>query len=379
MRNLISSGLRLKPDFPAGYLFIVSLTLLCVSAIPAMAAPPPTPPAAGAENQGLNDARVLLLCIIAGAFGGILYSVKEKNRLHLPGRRDSGTYHLGFIADVLFGIAGGIVIFLLYPDDIALFNKGISGIIKFLGLGIVGGYGGRLFLEKAMSARISGLEEKMNSMDAREKIDANAKAMVDRYLDEDPQGNLKDEELTRLLKNSSYSIQVDTFMRARSFRQKMDRVLRDARDAGDERKMITARRGLQQSIKVLNALDEIDEDRKYHRTHGQLAYAHRALEDYGKAIESFKQGIAIRDKFEVRGYKVYEFGLAACLAKHSPDDLGSIQDNLAKAVEGKGEARDRLEPLEERYEIELIQWFKEHPAELKAFTEKHGFNPLVRG
>lgn len=320
----------------------------------------------------------LIVCALSGAFGGLVYSAKD-NKLSLPGLAEDGSYQLGWLADILFGVAGGVVIFLLYPGEITLLKPDdISGIIKFTGLGIVGGYGGRLFLEKATSARLSGVEEEVKAIKEKEQIDAKTKAAIDRTLDAAPEGaELSQKELVQLLNSSSHTVQVDTFKSARSFRKKMTAIVYKKNIEDDAEEKVSARNGLRQVLKVLNALAEIDEEKKYHRTHGQLAYTYRALKQYDKAIASFSEAITIRDKHKVDGYRLYEFGRAACRAVHAPDDRQSILDDLEEAVKARAEALQRMKPLREEYERELRQWFTDHPDELVEFKEKYKFDPLA--
>jgi len=123
-------------------------------------------------------------------------------------------------------------------------------------------------------------------------------------------------------------------------------------------------------------LAEIDKGGKYHRTYGQLAYAHRALGEHAKALTAFSKAIEIRNKHEVAGYRLYEFGRAACRAIETPEDANAIQQDLAEAVKAKGEALKRMQPLEEKYEVELKDWFEKHPGQVEDFREKNGFDPL---
>jgi tetratricopeptide (TPR) repeat protein len=114
----------------------------------------------------------LLYVVIAGAFGGMLYAIKNK-RIMIPfvrrstqrdeiTKKDIKRYEsieLGIIADLLFGIGGGLLIFLITPA--APDPKENFGMIKLLSLAIVGGYSGQFLVKKVSNNSLESLSSKI--------------------------------------------------------------------------------------------------------------------------------------------------------------------------------------------------------------------------
>lgn len=68
------------------------------------------------ENSGID--KILLIITISGAIGGILFAIHDR-KLELPALdslNNENSIKLGFVADILIGISGAYIIFLIIPD-----------------------------------------------------------------------------------------------------------------------------------------------------------------------------------------------------------------------------------------------------------------------
>lgn len=140
----------------------------------------------------------LLEIIIAGVFGGLLYSL-QNGKLNLPyieiqtstGDQTSHTWNvinLGVVADCLIGIGGSLVVFLILPG-----GDGNLTPIKFLATGTIGGYGGRSLLNQAISniskrqdeleEQVDLTKEKLQAVEDKVRIDGETLMLLSRYLD----------------------------------------------------------------------------------------------------------------------------------------------------------------------------------------------------
>jgi uncharacterized protein YdbL (DUF1318 family) len=115
------------------------------------------------EKVGTN---FFYLISSVGALGGILFSTKNR-LLELPhdDSLDRNKFSLGFIADILGGIGGAYVIFLLLPfefhkvsiNELDHINPVLNGfeqiriLIQVIAISLIGGYGGRALIEQVQT------------------------------------------------------------------------------------------------------------------------------------------------------------------------------------------------------------------------------------
>jgi hypothetical protein len=86
-----------------------------------------------------------------GSLGGLLKGLSDaKGYITMPHvDHDNQTkFHLGYFGDLLFGAAGSMVIFILFPGEIKY--SSFSEIVKISGLAIVGGYGAHILMVKVL-------------------------------------------------------------------------------------------------------------------------------------------------------------------------------------------------------------------------------------
>lgn len=82
---------------------------------------------------------------LGGVFGGLLFAMRA-NSLQLPRIEDGKLLAVGCIADCAYGLAGGLLIFLLLPP-IATAGD-VLWLIKIFALAVLGGFVGRAALAK---------------------------------------------------------------------------------------------------------------------------------------------------------------------------------------------------------------------------------------
>ena len=195
------------------------------------------PDAASDEEQEetVLQRNLWVLIGLCGMFGGLLFGMKDQN-LYLPYRHSKRVLKPGFLVDLLFGLAGGIVIFFIMP--IELFDVTQSfGLVRLLGIAMVGGYGGRALIEQVLDQQLKKLKEDMEqleeqteesatqveAMKAQDRTSATVAALLDQYLDEEREKPLQPEEAQELmdaLTKASASTRVYAFTQARAFRKR---------------------------------------------------------------------------------------------------------------------------------------------------------------
>ncbi len=305
-----------------------------------------------------GNATVFLFIVLAGAFGGLLYTARDSG-IEFP-HRDPEHKHilkLGWIADCAFGIAGAFVVFLILPTEIATNaqTKSLSDIvstvdlIKLLAIALVGGYGGRSLVDRALANLTKDVEEaKENAKEAKEKLvqiqetDTVARELTHLHLD----GGEEEQDLSKLktsIKKASRSARFEIFKEARK-----------VREANWKNNVALMKR----TIPVFEALIENESGEKYHRNHGQLGYAIKdqiedgeAKTDWKRALDELNNAINLRNKEGIKGFKMYEFNRAMCRIK-----LGSDANKIIEDIKSASE-RDSIHK-----KIKKLSIFKEWAA-----------------
>lgn len=300
--------------------------------------------------------RFLVLC--CGAFGGLLFGIRDK-KLPLPQLSAAHTFEPGILGDILFGFAGGIVIFLIIPGEFD-FSPGKIDIFKFFGVALIGGYGGRALVEKILSQQIKDLQEGLDKLKDQSSVDATATALLNKHFDDDPDTPpVAFDKLKKAITETSQSTRVQIFERAREFRRKA------LIDVIEHKK---ANR-IDQVIPVFEALIKSDEKQVYHRNYGQLAFAlkDQKLADWAQAMEKLSTAIEIRDRNKVQGFYVYEFNRAICRIKIT-DKIDAIKKDLDVALAGP-KTKEWVKNPDEKYCKPLKDWLKDNREALKGWIE----------
>lgn len=313
--------------------------------------------AADNDKQSLTKThRFLVLC--CGGFGGLLFGIRDK-KLPLPQLIAPHTFKPGIIGDILFGFAGGIVIFLIIPGEFDL-SPGKIEIFKFFGVALIGGYGGRALVEKVLSQQIKDLQEGLDHLKDQSSVDATATALLNKHFDEDldtPPVDLN--KLKKAILETSQSCRLQIFETAREFRRKA------LTDVIENKK---ANR-INQVIPVFEALIKSDEKQIYHRNYGQAGFALKDQEiaDWTQAMEKLSTAIEVRDRHNVQGFYVYEFNRAICRIKTN-DKIDAVKKDLDVALEGP-KTKEWVKKPDEKYCKPLKDWLKENRERLKEWIE----------
>jgi tetratricopeptide (TPR) repeat protein len=283
----------------------------------------------------------LLEIIIAGAFGGLLYSL-QNGKLNLPyieiqtstGEQTSHTrnvINLGVVADCLIGIGGSLVVFLILPG-----GDGNLTPIKFLATGTIGGYGGRSLLNQAISniskrqdeleEQVDLTKEKLQAVEDKVRIDGETLKLLSRYLDKSLKLTLEQEH--RLMDNI---YKVSPAARTSIFREAQlvlyEHRFKDLRNTV-EGKLV------ENTQKIFEKLRDSDKNNNNDRYPAHIAYARMSLGEWSEAIELLKEA---KFKLEKAGYTggdniqnelVYDCNLVICQIKIDPFNKESILYNL---------------------------------------------------
>jgi len=312
------------------------------------------------ENLPIQKKHLWLICL-SGMFGGLLFGIRDK-KLVIPHRKSENIYEPGVVTDVLFGVAGGVVIFLILPGNIKPDENTIS-LLKFIGVALIGGYGGRALVEKVLSQQIKDLQDSVDDLKVQSKDDATAMALINKHFDDDPDTpQISHDKLKAAIAKSSHSLQVYAFDQARTFRRK---ALRDVREKNKDNR-------IDRVVPVFSALIDCDDKKVYHRNHGQISFAYKDKEapDWAKAKEELNIAMEIRDKNKVGGFYVYEFNRALCRIK-TADKLEEIKNDLEVALSGP-KTGDWVKKPSQVYAPDLVQWLKTNQESLKDWIKERG-------
>lgn len=249
----------------------------------------------------------MVTLFVTGGIGGLLYALSNQ-KLTLPHVTNENEINLGFVSDMLFGMAGAFVIFLVLPGDFLV--EDTTTLIKFLGIALAGGYGGRSIVDRYLASLLKKQEERLKEMETtisdqgkQVKLDAEILTKVNEYLEMDEQAAAEavdKEKLKGEIKKASAPALVQVFSKARETRKANWK----------KNKPLSSR-----TIPIFEALCDTDKEEKFHRYQGQLGYALKDQKspDYTRAIQHLTKAIEIRDKGDDKdyvGYLYYEMNRA---------------------------------------------------------------------
>lgn len=357
----------------------------------------------------LTDIELYFLLAAIGAIGGLLFGIRDR-RLELPRyikaqREDDsqkgGYIQLGVIADLIFGIAGGYVIFLILPSIPD--TNDLWGLIKIVALSLIGGYSGRAVVEKVASdqlkqteEKVSVLERKLTKSEERDANSENALRVLYQVINHKRDFELK--EIVEAFHNVPGNILVHGFGMAEAARTQITGELL-AHEKSSKPEIDKIKEGLLFFVPLIQAIITVEEDsqkpinRKYiHFHYASLAYLYKdiaeprwdkAFEYIKKAINSFKTA-----NDEVSLLPIYNLNLLLChinlipLMKEGVFDTnctsqGKQHHEQALAVfngllEGKGEGIEMIATSKEVLAPNLHGWvsmYKSH--EMKKYIKTH--------
>ncbi len=302
----------------------------------------------------VNDISLWILIGVGGVIGGLLYGIRDKE-LTLPHWEGKHAWNPGFLADLLFGLAGGFVIFIIIPGTFD-YRQGGWAMIQILALAGVGGYGGRALVEKYVNDQVQALEKDVHRLENQSRLDAIVIKLLDQHLDDDPDTPLiPKEKLQSAIASASSTAKVQVFDKTREFRL--------ACMAEGKRHL------LPQAIPVFECLIELDKDQKYHRNYAQLGFILKDMlkPDWKRAEECFNKAIAIRQRQKEVGYIGYEFNRALCRIELG-SGINEIKADLEAALHGEKTA-DWVRHPNLKLAPELLQWLCDHYVELRDWIQ----------
>ena len=319
------------------------------------------------------NATMFVIITLAGAFGGLLYTARDSG-LELPHRNPDKIHvlNLGWVADCAYGIAGAYVVFLILPTEL---STGIPTpesiqktgstltLIKFLALALVGGYGGRSLVDRALANIARDVKEaKKSAQEAKEKViqiqelDTKALELVHSHLDEDEKAQ-DIQSLKDAIKVASRAARFEIFKEARA-----------ARSANWKDNVQL----MERTIPIFEALIDNGAGEQFHRNHGQLGYALKdqggldeTKKDWKRAHQELTKAIDLRDREGVEGFLMYNFNRALCGIKLGKDP-DSIERDIQTATQSPSlhKTMKKIDPI--------IYWAKQNQYDLKTLKKKPG-------
>ena len=299
---------------------------------------------------------------LAGALGGILYSILIDGGLELPCWENNGlSFKPGYIGEVFVGIAGSFIAFVALPPGFADYKD--ETIFVFV-TGLVGGYGGKAILDAALQRVIKRIDDADLVQEQKEKLAQEVNqlheeqrliTMVNQQLN---QGLPASEMyvLAEKIKNASDDLQQQVFMMAKEIRSLSWRNK-------------SLRSKVSQTIPIFKAL--VDSDANNHEYLAQLAYAYKDSlpPQLDNAISYLNQAIKIRGNQIIGDTWKYELNRA--LARIMQEQQTSPQltsSTLTEEIFNDLLTVDRnydlvkvlIETEDEAVDIALKEWLEKH-------------------
>jgi hypothetical protein len=232
------------------------------------------------ENLIVSDAGKFLLIVIAGAFGGLLYSIQNR-KLNLPSYNSkTKEIELGVIADCLMGVGGALVVFLIVPGGATQLQ-----LLELCATSIIGGYGGRSLIDQALDGMLrQQVQENTKKIEADKKQaerDADTLKYLSIYLDKslDLAPNYE-ETLLKNIKHTSLTIRRWVFDKTQlefyNIRQK------EKLETLDKKLVDNAR-------KIFESLRDADEAKINDRYPAHVAYTLMEVKEWNEAIKQLDE------------------------------------------------------------------------------------------
>jgi uncharacterized protein YfkK (UPF0435 family) len=289
--------------------------------------------------------------VSSGAIGGLLFGIRDK-QLELPRyvKADAfdangigGYLRLGVIADLVFGTAGGIIIFILLPSIPDINDQ--WGLIKIVSLSMIGGYSGRAVVEKVASEQLKKTEEKVSFLEERialaeqqEKNSANALQVIYQVINH--KRNYEKSELESIFSNVPSDVLVHGFGIAEIARKQIV-----VRLLGSERARESEIQNIKERLPVLIPLvaaiisieekSDKQENREYiHFHYASLGYLYKdiANPDWNLALEFIQKAIAAHREVssEAPTLSIYRFNLFLCHVNLIPaNNEGTFEPDMS--------------------------------------------------
>ncbi len=244
-----------------------------------------------------DDAWIPAAVFFSGAFGGLLYGTQSGSLLAMS--NEGAKVQLGTLGDVLFGIAGAIVAFVIVPGEFVA--KDVWMRLNVVGVAILGGYAGRALVVAGVQKTLGEIEGRTKRLESDAKSASDAQAVVSAQLTmtgEDP--DQTERALSAAIQNAPESVRLGILAQVQNVRSV---AFRNGTSAEIER-----------TIPIFRALLESEPatSANYHRYLAQLAYAlkDQTNPDWEQSRELLTQAIHVRGPTGT--FREYEFNRAVC-------------------------------------------------------------------
>jgi predicted chitinase/uncharacterized membrane protein YeaQ/YmgE (transglycosylase-associated protein family) len=236
------------------------------------------------KNINININPLYLSLVLAGALGGLLYSILLDGELELPSwsKKNPNNLNPGFLGEIFVGIGGSLIAYKFLPQELG--KPGLE--ITIFVTGLVGGYGGKAILDAALSKVI----DRIKTADlAKEKAESQAKELEEKtyirnLVNQQIQEGLNQSELSELkekLEGASDDVKKIVFNLAH-----------DARSLG--RRTLTFKDRVNRTIPIFEALVASDNNNPSYNAELGYAYISSQPPDLNQAISYLDLAIELR-------------------------------------------------------------------------------------
>jgi predicted chitinase/tetratricopeptide (TPR) repeat protein len=236
------------------------------------------------KNINININPLYLSLVLAGALGGLLYSILLDGELELPSwsKKNPNNLNPGFLGEIFVGIGGSLIAYKFLPQELG--KPGLE--ITIFVTGLVGGYGGKAILDAALSKVI----DRIKTADlAKEKAESQSKELEEKtyirnLVNQQIQEGLNQSELSELkekLEGASDDVKKIVFNLAH-----------DARSLG--RRTLTFKDRVNRTIPIFEALVASDNNNPSYNAELGYAYISSQPPDLNQAISYLDRAIELR-------------------------------------------------------------------------------------
>jgi len=235
--------------------------------------------------EWLNGTNTLYLSLVlAGALGGLLYSILLDGELELPSwsKKNPNNLNPGFLGEIFVGIGGSLIAYKFLPQELG--KPGLE--ITIFVTGLVGGYGGKAILDAALSKVI----DRIKTADlAKEKAESQAKELEEKtYI-----RNLVNQQIQEGLNQSELSELKEKLEAASDdVKERAFNLAHDARSLG--RRTLTFKDRVNRTIPIFEALVASDNNNPSYNAELGYAYISSQPPDLNQAISYLDRAIELR-------------------------------------------------------------------------------------
>ncbi|MDJ0559399.1 MAG: hypothetical protein PX638_09820 [Microcystis sp. M53599_WE4] len=239
------------------------------------------------KNFSYDVSPLYLSLILAGALGGLLYSILLDGELELPSwsKKNPNNLNPGFLGEIFVGIGGAFIAYKFLPQELR--NLGDPGLeITIFVTGLVGGYGGKAILDAALKKVINRID---TANEAKEIAESQAKELEEKtYI-----RNLVNQQIQEGLNQSELSEMQEKLESATDdVKERAFNLAHDARSLG--RRTLTFKDRVNRTIPIFEALVASDNNNASYNAELGYAYISSQPPDLNQAISYLDRAIELR-------------------------------------------------------------------------------------